>query len=115
MKARLWLDGPLAPEGRVSGSARDLLLDMNGIALRSPPVGADVDVPPIYHRLSDIVAPSLVVWGDLDFPHVQERCRYVAATVPNGSGHEMKGTAHLPSLDQPEEVTALLATFIETK
>lgn len=115
MKARLWLDGPLAPAGRVAGPARDLLLDMNGIALRSPPVGSDVDVPPIYHRLSEIVAPSFVVWGDLDFPYVQERCRHVAATVPNGSGREMKGTAHLPSLDQPEEVTALLATFIETQ
>ncbi|WP_235885132.1 alpha/beta fold hydrolase [Bradyrhizobium frederickii] len=33
MKARLWLDGPLALEGRVTGPARDLLLDMNGIAL----------------------------------------------------------------------------------
>jgi len=31
------------------------------------------------------------------------------------SGREMKGTAHLPSLDQPEEITALLATFIETQ
>ena len=115
MKARLWLDGPLAPEGRVAGPARDLLIDMNGVALRSPPVGSDVDVPPIYHRLSEIVAPSFVVWGDLDFPYVQERCRHVAATMPNGSGHKMKGTAHLPSLDQPEEVTALLATFIESQ
>ncbi|GLR95796.1 MULTISPECIES: alpha/beta fold hydrolase [Bradyrhizobium] len=44
MKARLWLDGPLAPEGRVAGPARDLLLDMNAIALRSPPFGSDVDV-----------------------------------------------------------------------
>lgn len=115
MKARLWLDGPLAPEGRVAGPVRDLFLDMNGIALRSPPVGSDVDVPPIYHRLSKVVAPSFVAWGDLDFPYVQERCRHVAATVPNGSGREMKGIAHLPSLDQPEEVTALLTTFIETQ
>ena len=112
MKARLWLDGPLAPEGRVDGPARDLLLEMNGIALHAPPVGSDVDVPPIFHRLAEIEVPTLVVWGDLDFPHVQERCRHVAATVPKGIGHEMAGTAHLPSLDRPAEVTSLLTEFI---
>jgi len=51
MKARLWLDGPLAPEGRIAGPVRDLLLDMNGIALRASPVGSDVDIPPFFHRL----------------------------------------------------------------
>lgn len=106
MKARLWLDGPLAPEGRIAGPVRDLLLDMNGIALRASPVGSDVDIPPFFHRLAEITVPTLVVWGDLDFPHVQERCRHVAATVPGGSGHEMIGTAHLPSLDRPAEITS---------
>jgi pimeloyl-ACP methyl ester carboxylesterase len=37
IKAHLWLDGPLQPEGRVAGEARRLFLDMNAIALRSPP------------------------------------------------------------------------------
>ena len=113
MKARLWLDGPLAAEGRVGSPARDLFLQMNGVALRSAPVGTDVDVPLIYHRLSEVVAPCFVLWGDLDFPYVQERCRHIAAAVSNGSGREMKGAAHLPSLEQPEEVAALLATFVD--
>src|SRR3546814_9075287 len=30
VKARLWLDGPLAPAGRVTGAARRLFLEMNG-------------------------------------------------------------------------------------
>jgi len=71
MKARLWLDGPLAPEGRVAGRARDLFLDMNGIALHASPVGSDLDIPPFFHRLAEIAVPTLVVWGDLDFPHVE--------------------------------------------
>ena len=112
MKARLWLDGPLAGEYRVAGPARDLLLDMNGIALRSPPIGSDVDIQPFFHRLSEVAVPTLVVWGDLDFPHVQERSRHVAATVPGAEGREMRDVAHLPSLERPAEITALIAEFV---
>lgn len=113
IKARLFLDGPLAPEGRVTGQARRLFLDMNGIALRSPPTGSNLDVAPAFGRLGEISAPSLVIWGDLEFPHIQERCRHVAATVLNGSGHELAGAAHLPSLERPAEITGLIAEFID--
>lgn len=112
IKARLWLDGPLAPEGRVTGEARRLFLEMNGIALRAPPVGPDVEVAPAFHRLGEISVPSLVIWGDRDFPHIQERSRDVATLMPSGSGHALTGAAHLPSLERPAEVTGLITAFI---
>jgi pimeloyl-ACP methyl ester carboxylesterase len=112
IKARLILDGALAAEGRVEGTARDLFLAMNGIALRAAPFGSEVDIPPLFHRLAEVAVPTLVIWGDLDFPHVQERSRHVAATVPDAEGREMTGVAHLPSLERPAEVTALIADFI---
>jgi pimeloyl-ACP methyl ester carboxylesterase len=115
IKARLWLDGPLQPEGRVTGQARRLFLDMNAIALRSPPIGADLDVAPAFHRLGEISAPSLVISGDLDFPHIQERCHHIATMMLNGSRHELTGTAHLPSLERPAEITGLLAEFINRR
>jgi pimeloyl-ACP methyl ester carboxylesterase len=113
IKAHLWLDGPLQPEGRVTGEARRLFLDMNAIALRSPPIGSNLDVAPTFHRLGEISAPSLVMWGDFDFPHIQERCRHIATAMPNASGHVLTGTAHLPSLERPTEITGLLAEFID--
>lgn len=113
IKARLWLDGPLAPDGRVSGEARRLFHDMHGIALRSPPIGANLDVAPAFHRLSEVSVPSLVIWGDLDFPFVQERSRHVASSVLTGSRHVLIGTAHLPSLERPADVTGLLTEFID--
>ncbi len=112
IKARLFLDGPLAPEGRVSGPARQLFLDMNGIALRAPPPGADLDGGQAYRRLGEITAPARVIWGDLEFPHIQQRSRHIASTLPNGAGQMLAGTAHLPSLDRPGDITALLAEFI---
>ena len=112
IKAHLWLDGPLEPEGRVMGEARRLFLDMNDVALRSPPTGFNLDDAPAFGRLGEISAPSLVIQGDRDFPHIQERSRHIATTVLNGSFHEMTGAAHLPNLERPAEVAGLLVEFI---
>jgi pimeloyl-ACP methyl ester carboxylesterase len=113
IEAHLWLDGPLSREGRVAGRARELFLDMNGIALHSPPPGANQDAVPAFQRLHEVVVPTLVIQGDLDFPHIQERSRYIAATIPNAIFRELRGAAHVPSLEQPEQVTRLIAGFIE--
>jgi pimeloyl-ACP methyl ester carboxylesterase len=113
MKARLFLDGPLAPEGRVTGQTRQLFFEMNGLALRSPPIGADNDVlPAAFQRLGEIAVPSLVICGDLEFPHIQERCRLIAPMMLNGSHHVVSGTGHVPSLDRPADITRLLTAFI---
>jgi len=112
IKAHLWLDGPLAPKGRVTGQARELFLDMNAVALRSLPVGSSVDAAPAYQRLGEISAPTLVIQGDLDFPHIQDRSRHIAVTVLNGSHHELAGTAHLSNLERPADITHLLKEFI---
>jgi pimeloyl-ACP methyl ester carboxylesterase len=83
IEAHLWLDGPLSPEGRVTGDARELFLDMNGIALRLPPSGTNGDNVPAYRRLHEIATPTLVIQGNLDFPHIQARSRHMATTMQN--------------------------------
>jgi pimeloyl-ACP methyl ester carboxylesterase len=113
IKAHLWLDGPLAREERVAGKPRQLFLDMNGIALRSPPVGSNLDLAPAFGRLGEITAPALVMWGDLDFPHIQDRCRRVAKMMPKGSAQEIAGVAHLPGLEQPALITGPLMSFLQ--
>lgn len=113
IKARLFLDGPLAPEGRVQGATRRLFLDMNAIALRSTPGSVNRDDWPIYGRLGEIAVPSRVVWGALDFPHIQERSRAAALELPDAQGRELPDAAHLPNLDQPEAVTSLIADLVE--
>ena len=68
---------------------------------------------PAYPRLDEISAPALVLWGELEFPHIQARSRHIATVMPNGSGQALAGTAHLPSLDRPAEIAALVAAFID--
>ncbi len=112
-KAHLWLDGPFQPEGRVGGEARRLFLEMNDRLLPPSSVGANVDVASAYQRLGEISVPSLVIWGNLDFPNIQDRSRYLTTVLPNAAGHELSGTAHLPSLDRPAEVSALIGEFVD--
>ncbi|MDH2052314.1 hypothetical protein [Achromobacter marplatensis] len=52
------------------------------------------------------------MWESLDFPHIQERSRRVSTLISDGVGQEVPGAAHLPSLDQPEVISRLLADFI---
>jgi len=113
IRTRLSLDGPLEPEGRVVGEARETFVDMNRVALRSPPAGANLDAESAYPRLGEIAVPTLVMYGDLDIPNTQDRSRYLAAAVQNGSYHEISGVAHLPSLERPAEVRRVIAAFIE--
>ena len=112
LEARCWLDGPASRAGRVSGPLRDLFLDMNGIALRKPELTQEIEPTPAFFRLSDLSVPTLVAWGDLDFPFVKQRCRYVVDAIPSATGIEIPGTAHLANLEQPALVNRLLSDFL---
>lgn len=112
IKARLWLDGPLAPENRVSGSGRHLFREMHTKTLSTPNIGCDLDTGKNYHRLGEIDVPTLIVWGNLDFPHIQDRCRYLGTAIPNALTYKMRDTAHLPSLEKADEVTQQLVSFL---
>ncbi len=113
IEAHLWLDGPLSPEGRVEGEARDLFLDMNGIALRKPEIPKERAPPSAYERLTELTMPTLLVWGDLDFAYIRSRYAYLARTLPDARTAELAGTAHLPSLEQPEQFNVLLRSFLD--
>jgi pimeloyl-ACP methyl ester carboxylesterase len=112
IRRTLWLDGPLQFEGRVTGAARQLFDEMNFVALGLPPTGMNTDAPIAYGRLDEVSVPTLVLCGNLDLPGIQERSRYVATNVSRGLFHQIAGVAHLPSLEQPQEVTSAIVDFI---
>ena len=112
LEAHAWLDGPLAPEGRVGGAVRALFLEMNGIALRAEQRGTEIAPEPAYDRVHRIAAPALVVWGDLDFPHLGERCEYLAARMPAATSLLICDAAHLPNLEYPDAFNRALHAFL---
>lgn len=101
LEAHLWLDGPQCPEGRVGGAVRALFLEMNGVALRAPSPGTVREPPPAMPRLGELRVPTRVLRGDLDVPHLQERCALLARTIPGADLCMLPDCAHLPNLEQP--------------
>ena len=109
LEVHLWLDGPAEREGRVSGPPRELALEMNRIVLAN---GEDeleeADGPGAASRLHEIAAPVLVACGELDVPFQLRRSAELAAAVGAGTHRTLPGRAHLPYLEAPAEVAALV-------
>jgi pimeloyl-ACP methyl ester carboxylesterase len=114
LEAHAWLDGPTSQPGRISGAARELFLAMNDIALRTPPLGTALEPASAADRLHQIQVPTLLLWGDLDFPHPQARCQHMATQLPRVQTEIMPGTAHLPNLEQPERFNHALRRFFDS-
>ena len=112
LEAHLWLDGPTSSAGRIKGAARELFLDMNGIALGKPDLTKEIEPASAYAKLSSLFLPTYVMWGELDFPHVKTRCQYLVDNIPDAKGQEIPGTAHLPNLEQPAIFNKLLRAFL---
>jgi pimeloyl-ACP methyl ester carboxylesterase len=111
-EAHLWLDGPMSPEKRVIGEARALFLDMNGKALRHAPLTKEMEVAPASDRLQELKMPTLVMWGDLDFPHVQSRSAFISSTLAQSRKVVMQDCAHLPNLEEPQLFNSIVSEFL---
>ena len=109
LEVHLWLDGPAGPEGRVGGPARDLALAMNRIVIANGESGSDgasgLDAA---SRLHEIAIPAVVACGELDVPLKLRRSIDLAGELPNGTYTALPGRAHLPYLEAPDEVAALI-------
>ena len=112
IEAHAWLDGAVSARGRVSGDARELFLDMNGRALRSPDPGPERESPSAYERLAQITQRTRVLVGSLDLEHVRANAAYIADRVPNASLATLDGVAHLPQLERPAVFSDELSRFL---
>jgi pimeloyl-ACP methyl ester carboxylesterase len=112
IEAHAWLDGWAADEGRVQGPVRDLFLDMNGIALRSPDPGPEVPHPPAWELVGRIAVPTLVLVGDLDVV-CHEASAHFARTIPDVRHEVLAGTGHLPHLEGHERCLDAIVELLD--
>jgi pimeloyl-ACP methyl ester carboxylesterase len=110
LNVRTWL-GPEADD-----ATRDLVRTMQRRAFDVQLAADAWPEPPEPIRvdpdLSAIGVPVFVVTGGHDMDHFQNIARHLAATIPDAHLVELPWAGHLPSLERPAEVTALLTGFL---
>ncbi|MGM7668248.1 alpha/beta fold hydrolase [Microbacterium sp. A93] len=111
LEAHVWLDGP-GHEGRVTGPARTLFLEMNGRALAAADPGEPTVAPDAFSALGRISVPTLLLVGDLDLKPVRENTRHAAASIPQSQLIELPGVAHLPHLEGHHSTLDAIVEFV---
>jgi pimeloyl-ACP methyl ester carboxylesterase len=112
LEARLWLDGPTAPEGRVTGPARDLFLEMNAAAQAAADPGERAEDASAWDRTSEIAVPTLVMVGEHDLAYIKRNCVHLAESIGGARLVELSGVAHVPHLEGDPTTLAEIAAFV---
>jgi pimeloyl-ACP methyl ester carboxylesterase len=112
LEALVWLDGPRAGEGRVTGEARELFLAMNRAALDAPDPGEERQVANAWEQAGDIAVPTLVLIGEHDLSHTQANAEHLAHTIPGARLVSLPGVAHLPHMEKDELTLREIAGFV---
>jgi pimeloyl-ACP methyl ester carboxylesterase len=109
----MWLDGPTGAEGRVTGPPRRLAEDMfrQIVTQDADDHAGDAGVD-AWSQLETIGVPTIVGCGELDVPFFVDRSRLMADRFPHGRFVLLPGVAHLPGLEQPETVAALVSEML---
>jgi pimeloyl-ACP methyl ester carboxylesterase len=113
LDAWMWLDGPSAAEGRVSGHARELFLDMNRRALQAEDPGEQAELPAAWPRLGQIAVPTLVMIGRLDAEEIQAIDQQAAGMIPGARLRLLDGVAHVPHLEADPTTLDEIAAFVD--
>lgn len=116
LEVQIWVDGPQRSPDEVNPAIRDLVREMNLIALRTEQSGLGSEqepASPAVGRLGEIGAPTLVIVGDLDQPPVVQTGDVMWQHIPGAQRVVMAGTAHLPNMERPEEFNRHVLGFLE--
>jgi pimeloyl-ACP methyl ester carboxylesterase len=70
--------------------------------------------PPAVERLSQLNMPALVMAGDLDDENVLNAVDILVERLPDAQKRIITGTAHLPSMEKPEEFNREALDFLQS-
>lgn len=95
-----------------------LLEDYLQMVLRAGPAQlvaqnrAVMDRPDLRPRLASLRCPTLLMVGETDAVTPPDHAREIAAAVPGAALHVIERSGHLPTIEAPERVNALLGSWL---
>lgn len=117
---RLWVDGPGRRPDEVDPAVRRLVAEMQRHAFELQlPVWEEADeellVEDVASRYTELRVPTLILVGSEDVPDMHAIADRLASGIPGARRAEIQGTAHVPSLERPEEFDRLVLTFLRDR
>ena len=110
-QARMWLADDATPEVRQLTEAMTLRSYDQQLPVEGKVKAVWPDVP-ASARLAEIAAPTLVVVGTEDLDDIKAIADKLVAEIPGARLMTIEGAGHLPSLERPDELNALLVDFL---
>jgi 3-oxoadipate enol-lactonase len=113
---RAWVDGPRRRPDDVDPEVRARVAEMQRRAYELQlPVEEDEEellVEDVSERLGEIKAPTLVLTGEEDCTDIQAIADRLAREIPGARRAAIANTAHVPSMERPEEFDQLVLGFL---
>jgi pimeloyl-ACP methyl ester carboxylesterase len=115
---RMWVDGPSRSPEEVDPELRRQVGEMQRRAFdlwrEAGEEGEHQSLADDWGlRLGEISVPTLVIVGELDRPDMLEIADRLEAEIPNARRETIPGTAHVPSMERPEEFDRLVLDFLQ--
>jgi pimeloyl-ACP methyl ester carboxylesterase len=113
LELQIWVDGPRRTPEQVEPGVRELVREMNLIALTTPPdLGVEQGLEPAASgRLGEVRAPVLVIAGELDTPRTLAAADLLESSIPGARKVFIEGAAHLPNMERPSEFNRHVLEF----
>jgi pimeloyl-ACP methyl ester carboxylesterase len=114
---RTWVDGPRRTPEDVDPQVRARAREMQRRAFELYASVEDDEeellVEDVAERLGEIKAPTLVLVGEEDVADIHAIADRLVREIPNARLEKIADTAHVPSMERPEEFDRLVLGFLE--
>jgi pimeloyl-ACP methyl ester carboxylesterase len=116
LEVQIWVAGPHRNPDQVDPTVLARVRQMNGDSFARLAENDLIQLqrlqPPAVDRLSEIRVPTLVIYGDQDVSDIAAAADKLAADIPGARQVVLRGTAHVPNMEQPAEFNRLVLDFL---
>jgi pimeloyl-ACP methyl ester carboxylesterase len=117
IETQIWFDGIDRTPEQVNPAMRELLYEMNRLALSHEIKQLGKRQPntqtPAFDRLGDLNLPLLIIVGAHDTPYTLAAADYMTEKIPSARKVIIEDAAHLPNMDHPPEFQGIVKDFLE--